>query len=232
MLYAFPQDIPQRHRQPLDLARPENITPSVRVDPSPEQRLVRVDVANPGGNPLVEKQGFDACAPMTHLPAQVGRIELWLNRLESHVPQPPQDLRQMVLLDQVNPPQHARLDEHKALPARQKEPDTLEAQKGRGIRVHRELPAEPEVDDQQLAGVGPCAQSDQQILAPAVQPLDPLPDDGLFECRRGRKTDDVASGDPDTPDGPAPDEGFQLAPDRFHFGQLWHAKSLPKRATR
>ncbi len=215
----------------------ERAGPAQRVEPGAPERLVRVDVADPGDEGLVEQERLESPAAAAKPPPEGPQREGGVERLGSV----PGEQRAAVLRVQDRaasrvprpepyPAELADVAEAELAAVVQREAQ-VDVPVGRGAgRHHEELAGHLEVDRQR----GTARQvHDDQLRAPADR-VDAAPGHGAGERGdrgvRGDRARPVARG---TGDRGAHDEPPQVARDRLHLGKLGHRRvRLPRRAGR
>ena len=202
--------------QRLDLRPPERADRRQRVDAGAPERLVRVDVADPGHALLVQEEGLHGLAPAARLVAQGLGGEVGAQRLHA-------EPRGEVLGERVAPEQHvaraeaALVHEQHGAPVVERHPH---ARVLRLVARDQDVPGHPQVHHE----VDVVLHRHHEVLAAPPQPLDPAAVQRVGDRlrRRGLRPPRVQHADPLEP--PALDGGRELAADGLDLRKLRHSR--------
>jgi hypothetical protein len=191
-----------------------------RVDAGGEERLVRVDVADPRQQPLIHQHLLHRLARAPQRRPQPGGSELGRERLGADrgaVPRPARRVEQEQLADA------AHVAVHQLAPVVERSPEHgIAALIGRERTiVHDEGARHAGLHDEPI-----LAQIDHRVLRPPVDRADGRTAQPSDEAAPRHAPQDVVVAQGDSAEGTADEGGADVADHRFDFGKLGHRAEM------
>ncbi len=202
--------------QRLALARGEALGGAQRMDAGSKQRLVGVDVADPGDLALIEQQGLDRRAAAAGQPVQVPAGEVRVERLNAE-PGSQEVVQRGTPKSELAGAEATRVDEGDPMCAAVELEDDSRVRR-RAARVQQQRPGHAQMDEQEHL----VLELPHEVLAAPAEPLH-VPAGDRVDDALGRQREAPARVSHLQGAQPAPlDVRREVAPDGLDLGQLGH----------
>src|SRR4029077_12203180 len=144
------QNLLDRRVEGPAFTRREPMRPPARTDSSPKKCLVRVDIADPGEERLIEQGRFDRAPAGLHDSLEFGFREIATNGLGTELRREGAGGDQLLLSAEQQPPELAWVVVTQLQPAIEKRPEVRVLDRRLFRLPHPKMPGHAEVDDQTL----------------------------------------------------------------------------------